>query len=59
MGYQGDTDEDGFTSMMWHLYDDYNAIPCSAQYGWSLVLLLMNNLQVSEIHEQEKIHFEI
>ena len=42
-----------------NLYDDYNAIPCSAQYGLSLVLLLMNNLQVYEIHEQEKIHFEI
>ena len=41
------------------MYDDYNAIPCSVQYGWSLVLLLMNNLQVNEILEQEKIHFEI
>jgi len=42
-----------------HLYNDYNVIPYSVQYEWSLVLLLMNNRQVFEIHEQEMIHFEI
>ena len=41
------------------MYDDHNTIPYSARYEWSLVLLLMNNLQVYGIHVQEMIHFEI